>query len=262
MKSCFDGDKEATAAVRQIGTNAVPSLTQWLLYEPSKIRLNLIAATWKLPRKIQTALWDIGALVGDRHWNVRNDLALYGFSLLGPQAQPAIPDLVRALVNHEAPGANLNITRVLRTIGEDSLPPLVTVMTNRANPAELRVDAVRWIRSTHIFNSFAVSNLVDCLQNQQSEVAVAAAFALADSKFEPDVVLPFLTNAVHSVRLNERERREAVDYINEYGQVARPAVPALVELMADPSDRVRDSVTNALSNIAPELLNQATPASN
>jgi hypothetical protein len=32
--------------------------------------------------------------------------------------------------------------------------------------------------------------------------------------------------------------------------------------MADPSVEVRDSVTNALSNIAPEVLNETTAAGN
>src|SRR5882672_6599795 len=98
MKSCFEGDAEATAAVRQIGTNAIPSLTKWLLYEPSKMKLRMVDACEKLPCKIQLPLRDF---IGDRHWKVRTDLAVYGFSLLGPEAKPAIPELVQELVRHK-----------------------------------------------------------------------------------------------------------------------------------------------------------------
>ena len=131
MKSCFEGDKDATAAVRQIGTNALPSLTKWLLYEPSKMKLRILDACEKLPRKICNPLRDF--IAGDPYWKIRPDLAEYGFALLGPQAQPAAPELVRALNHHKKDYNYCRITSVLRYIGDDSLPPLVTVMTNRAN---------------------------------------------------------------------------------------------------------------------------------
>jgi HEAT repeat protein len=256
MKSCFEGDQSATAAVRQIGTNALPSLTRWLVYEPSKMELRVTDAC---ERRIPNPLRDI---LVDRHWKVRPDLAEYGLRLLGPEAKPAIPELVRALADHKKPGAELRITRALRYIGEDSLPPLVTLLTNRANPKQLRVEAVHWICSTKIFNDFAVTNLVRCLQDRERDVAIQAALVLAESRLEPDVVIPFLTNAVHAVGLNEHERHDAVEYFNEYGQTARPALPTLIELMSDPSVLVRDSVTNALSNIAPEVLKEMSAAGN
>jgi hypothetical protein len=131
MKSCFEGDNEATAAVRQIGTNALPSLTKWLLYEPSKTKVRMLAASEKLPRKICNPLRDF--IVGDRLWKVRPDLAEYGFALLGPQAQPAVPELVRALNLHKKDHYYFRITAVLRYIVDDSLPPLVTVTTNLPN---------------------------------------------------------------------------------------------------------------------------------
>jgi len=131
MKSCFEGDKDATAAVRQIGTNALPSLTKWLLYEPSTMKLRMLDASEKLPRKICNPLRDF--IAGDRLWKVRPDLADYGFALLGPEAHPAIPELVRALNLHMKDHYYFRITAVLRYIADDSLPPLVTVMTNRAN---------------------------------------------------------------------------------------------------------------------------------
>jgi hypothetical protein len=133
MKSCFEGDKDATAAVRQIGTNALPSLTKWLLYEPSNMKARMLAASEKLPRKIGNPLRDF--IIGDRHWKIRPDLADYGFALLGPQAQPAAPELVRALNLHKKHPSYFRITAVLRYIADDSLPPLVTVTTNRTSAA-------------------------------------------------------------------------------------------------------------------------------
>jgi hypothetical protein len=129
----LDGDRDATFAVRQIGTNAVPCLTKWLLYEPSKIKVRILAANEKLPRKICNPLRDF--IVSDRHWELRPDLAAYGFVLLGPQAQSAAPELVRALSRHKKGDDYYRITTVLRNIADDSLPPLVSVMTNQTSAA-------------------------------------------------------------------------------------------------------------------------------
>jgi hypothetical protein len=258
MKSCFERDAEATAAIRLIGTNAVPSLTRWLLYEPSKMKLKMLAANEKLPRKICDPLQDF--ITGDRHWKNRSDLPEYGFGLLGPEARPAIPDLVQALVRHQ--NRSYLLTTLLRGIGDESLPPLATLVTNRANPKELRVEGIQWILSTRIINELAVLNLEECLHDQERDVAIEAAFALAAERIEPDVIIPFLTNAVHTISSNDLDRRAVVEHLNEYGKAAQPAIPTLIELMADPSDLVRNSVTNALGNIAPEVLNQTSAASN
>lgn len=260
-KSCFEGDREATAAVRQIGTNALPSLTKWLVYKPSKVQrtmIRMVDSAEKLPRKIANSLCDI--IAGDRLWGVRADLAEYGFSLIGPEARPAIPDLVQALVRNQS--QTYILTSLLRGIGDESLPPLVTVLTNRANPKELRVESIRWILSTHIINEFAVSNLVKCLHDQERDVAVEAAFALAHERLEPDVIIPFLTNAVHTTSSKDLDRCAVAEHLNEYGRAARPALPTLIELMTDPSDHVRKSATNAIAHIAPELLDQTSAASN
>ena len=120
-KSCFEGDAEATAAVRQIGTNATPFLTKWLLYEPPKMNQWLLDASEKLPRKVGNPLRD--TIIGDRYWKLRPDLAEYGLCLLGPEAKSAIPELVRGLSHHKKDFTYYNITRVLRYIGDDRLPP-------------------------------------------------------------------------------------------------------------------------------------------
>ena len=134
-------------------------------------------------------------------------------------------------------------------------------MTNRSNPAELRVQAAYWVGSIHILNSFAASNLVHCVQADEREVALAAAITLAARHFEPDLVIPALTNLIHDA--TPAIRSLAVEYIIDgyngyYGNKAEMALPTFLELLSDPSIGVRISATNAVYRINPNLLPPGT----
>jgi hypothetical protein len=242
-------ENEALTAINQIGTNAVPWLTKWIVYEPSKTKLRLIDFTEKFPEKLQRPLQVM--ITGDRMWAVRDELAIIGFTELGPQARPAVPELVRALVRGKGV-FGYPLTPALVAIGDDSIPPIVNVMTNLANPKELRIRAVCWLGALRTENSFATSNLVECIQKQEPEVGLASAGVLARSQLEAEVVLPFLTNLAGDA--NSGIRKNVASCIGAYGPKARSAVPILLELQKDSSRDVRVSATNAVFVIDRTLL--------
>jgi len=242
-------EDEASTAISQIGTNAIPWLTKWIVYEPSKTKLRLMAFTEKLPRKFQGPLQVM--ITDDRMWAVRDDLAIRGFRALGPQARSAAPELVQALVRGKGM-YGYPLTAALVAIGDDSIPPIVNVMTNLANPKELRIHAVYWLGSLRTANGFATSNLVACIQKQEPEVGLASAGVLASSRLEIEVVLPFVTNlAGHA---NSLIRKNVASCIGAYGPKARSAVPTLLELQKDSLLDVRASATNAVFLVDPTLL--------
>jgi hypothetical protein len=81
---------EAQAAVRNIGTNALPILLEWIYYAPPDWKISLAERARKYP-----SLDSKGRL---HRWLVEKDLsrfilAEYGFQLLGAAAAPAIPRL-------------------------------------------------------------------------------------------------------------------------------------------------------------------------
>jgi hypothetical protein len=144
----------------------------------------------------------------------------------------------------------------LVAIGDDSIPPIVNVMTNLAYSKDIRINAVYWLRSLGTLNSFATSNLVACIQKQEPEVGLAAAGVLAGSRLEVEVVLPFLTNLASDA--NSGIRKNVASCIGAYGPKARSAVPILLQLQKDSSRDVRVSATNAVYAIDRTLLPPGT----
>jgi hypothetical protein len=247
-------EKEALTAINQIGTNAVPWLTKWIVYEPSMTKQRLLDFTQKLPEKLQRPLQVM--ITGDRWWAERQELALIGFRELGPQARSAAPELVQALVRGKGGVFGYPLTPALVAIGDDSILPIVNVMTNLAYPKSVRIHAVYWLRSLGTLNSFATSNLVACIQKQEPEVGLASAEVLASWQDKVEVVLPFLTNLAGDA--NSLVRRNVADCIRAYGYKARSAVPILLQLQKDSSRDVRVSATNAVYAIDRTLLPPGT----
>jgi HEAT repeat protein len=65
---------------------------------------------------------------------------------------------------------------------------------------------------------------------------------------------PALTNALQEKELDWMMRVDVATHLGQWGQEARPAVPALVKMLSEPRYAVREAVTNALKEIAPEVL--------
>jgi hypothetical protein len=255
LKKNFDdpSEDESSTAIRQIGTYALPWLTKWIVYEPSKTKRRSLDFAEELPVKLRRPLQVM--ITGDRMWAVRHELAIVGFRELGPQASSAVPELVQALVRGKGM-FGYPLTPALVAIGDDSIPPIVNVMTNLAYPKDLRIHAVYWLGSLRTGNSLATSNLVACIQKQEPEVGLASAGVLASSRLEVEVVLPFLTNlAGHA---NSLIRKNVASCIGAYGPKARSAVPILLQLQKDSLLDVRVSATNAVFRIDPTLLPPGT----
>jgi hypothetical protein len=102
---CSSGNKvEAAGAmeiVRQNATNALPFLVRWLQHETPGWRKLIEGGISKLPSTFQNsrcAEW----LLDDRA-EVRANAALKGFEVLGPRAQPVLPQLQRLADNSKMP---------------------------------------------------------------------------------------------------------------------------------------------------------------
>jgi HEAT repeat protein len=244
---------EAESAIAEIGTNAVRHLTKRILYEPSRLSRHMLDATERLPDNFQQPI--LRFFRTDRALYEREQLGIEGFRILGPAARGAIPVLIRCLATHSRRD-DRPVLMALSCIGEESLPPIVSVMTNLNNPTNLRAEAASWIMRMGMVNSFAASNLVCCIQDKQTEVALNAAYALAHRAMRPDIVLPLLI--AHARDTNCANRYGAVEAIGEYGKDARSAIPLLVELLKDPQELVRYEATNSLYKIDRTVLPEGT----
>jgi len=115
--------EEAEAAVREIGTNAVPILTAWLSHRdsaPEKWLSGWLART--------------GVFTRDRFSeNYYRSKALCGFRVLGPTARPAISDLRKLIVDTDR-GLSLYASYALALVAPAEAQKLVeewSGVTNR-----------------------------------------------------------------------------------------------------------------------------------
>ena len=112
----------AVAAIRHIGTNALPFLIRWIQYEPGwKDTLGRKILGWPVlgsRRDVQKLIWNMT--------QYRAITAVNGFRILGSEANPALPELQRLADNPKAPETAIRATQCLilmtqRFPGIDSL---------------------------------------------------------------------------------------------------------------------------------------------
>jgi hypothetical protein len=111
---------EAPYAVRQIGTSALPFLLKWLQYREPPWKAKAYYCFRKLPQMLQSHSLE------RRLWvDSRPDLsAVNGFLILGAQAAPAIPELVRLMHDSQRPDVSMRAIECLFCTREAGLPEM------------------------------------------------------------------------------------------------------------------------------------------
>jgi HEAT repeat protein len=222
----------AEAAVRKVGTNAIP----WLLVE-----LSAKEATRgdELPTNFCS-----GAAIG-RRW-----LAATAFEVLGSSAKDATPNLIPLLDDKQT---SYTAATALGGIGVGSIPVLTQALTNTHSCA--RESAARVLGLFGAKAESAVPALIRCAADKDDSVRGFATFSLGQIGREPDVVLPVLIanlrDSDHSARWN------AACALGKFGDKAKPAVPALLKVLHEDDPDVRVIATDALHQIDPEAAAKA-----
>lgn len=224
---------ESREAVRNIGTNAIPFLLQWIQYSPAdsdKVAID----------------------VNDRHM-VRAYGSAHAFEALGSQGNAAVPILAR-LANSRAPQNNRYLyVQALAGIGPAGLPALLTVVTNPSNNA--RVFAISAIENLGTNAAHAMPTLLNVLRDRDQEVVSFAASALGNLRLQPHLAVPALQELLQGE--STTPCRFAINALGQFGPEARKAVTDLTRFLNDPDQHMRDSAIYALRKIAPEVITNA-----
>jgi len=236
-------DKEREEAIRHIGTNGLPSLMRWIRYNPP-LWGRVASASF---RKLHLS----DDFVGERE--SRGFDAAWAFSVLGPEALPAAPELAGLL---GSPDVNVRYRAgvALGGVGQGALSFLLSVATNRQDALDLTVLFAAWsILGTNA--APAIPTLIGRLRNPDQAVAGTSAALLGISATQPETVVPALSEAAGGT--NAHVRVCAVEAFSAFGQSARGAVPVLVRALGDGDTAVREAATNSLRKVAPEMLLEA-----
>ena len=237
---------EAAAAIRQIGASAVPCLLAWIRDPLPGWKTTVRAARLRAPGGQGSFLTDAR----------RPFYAASAFSALGPAGNGAIPELTRLANDAEHYFKSIAATQALGRSGKAGAPPLLGLL--QSDNVVIRAHAAKAIGHLGSNALPAIPLLLQYVTNvADMDVAEAAAATLGTLGFEPDRVVPALSNALHSPP--PLIRRTAVRALGRFATNSAAARPALAIALVDPEASVRALATNALLKIAPEYLTNAPP---
>jgi len=213
-------ERKAEAAVRNIGSNAVPQLTKWVASD------------------------DL-----DEQFRAKS-----GFQILGPVAALAAPALGKMLASTNEVIAFM-AGQCLGHIGAPALPELLAGLTNR----HFRVGTAAALAIVELGTNAtpAIPIFLRHLEHPNHFYRERAADALGNLHIEPETVVPALTRILKDD--SEAARYLAIRGLGNFESQARTAVPAITVLLTDSEGGIREAATNALRKIATEARTNAAP---
>jgi len=223
-------DAPAQAAVRTLGTNALPRLRDLLRQEDSPLRQTLQRWSDLMP-------WDGKNLLKAAEKRLR---AHHGLQALGPLAKPAIPDLCQQLGGYDE---NL-ATQTLIAIGPEGVTALIRETAFRHETAGGLVMQTIPLEKPEMTEMFA-----RLLKNDELAVQLRVTRSLAFRPDRPAVLMPGLADNLHSRHPMLREASAFA--LARYGTNALAAWPALLAALQSPdcTEAERRSLAHALWRI-------------
>jgi hypothetical protein len=227
-------------AVRHIGTNGIPWFIKWLRYGRPTFGQRLVRGLKRVHYSSS-----LNRLEEKLHRRTGLVLAcgMRGFDILGPQAKPAVPALLRLLeeaghVKEPANGAD-TVLYAARAMGTEGLPVLIAGVTNyNLYPCD-RSQAAAYLSLLGTNALPAVPALVMALHDRGDTRCTPRQTAMvALREIGPPDGLAALTEVLTNRTLSAEIRGEAANHIFMLG--TNYALPALRLVLDDPEKDVRE----------------------
>lgn len=246
--------QEAIQIIREMGTNALPSLLDWMSYQPPLSPYAFNPVFKHLPSgAISSPLLRWGFENEERQQLA--DKAALVLGLLGPAAAPAIPELVH-LAESRARSASTPTRAMcaLATLGPPAIPFFQQQLSNPETASP-----VTWY-ALERFGTNAkplIPLLIKGLQHTNRVIVWYSANTLGTLKLQPELVVPALINSLHDQRAATRCR--AASTLEKFDALAESALPALTNCLKDPDSDVRAIAAEAIQIITRATLTSNTP---
>jgi hypothetical protein len=250
-----EAQAEAQAAIRHIGTNAIPILLDWIRYEPNPICAKLESYATLLPdtlRDSSALRW----LLDDRRLS-RSALASTGFQALGEIAASAVPELADIAANTNGSLASEQAIQALPFLGPRAIPPLLRMAKEKRHPRrDDIIQALKNVLEDNYEQKEALQYLIGCAHDTDVDIAKVTCHALVlmDSTPHAGEAVALLTNSLASDEPSIRQlAADSLSGITLHPGLA-PTTFALQRALLDPDADVRYAATNSLIRIAPHVL--------
>lgn len=227
----------AAVAIRQIGTNAIPTLLATIRIPEAKLEERVSLMVERLFPGVLTEIPDPGEHLYR---------ALAGFEVLGPIANPAIPELDRMLSLSNSPE---KFAWALGSLGEEGIGRLVVALTN--DQKHIKLAAINALGSW-ASNATTVAALVRQLDDPDFSIRLATAVSIERNESTMDhLMVPALTKGLEDS--SEEVRMQCARSLGRIGPKAAIAVPLLTKLQEESSlnfrGQLRAEVDRALFQI-------------
>jgi HEAT repeats len=257
--------------VHLLGPSCTPLLLQWLQREDRSTlkgtlhNLGPNVEGWLIARRIMKARSMTSYY--DAKYSYRA-LGFLAFEELGPEGKAAIPTLIDRLGHRDPKTGQMSIVAgsawlILPHMAPDSIGPLVRALTNR--DLQVRALAVGALGKIGTNANIAIPRVQPFLEDENIGIRMNACASLGQLGVDPAEFMPVLISCLPETNFIGTNF-DILDYDLEvmvkYKTRARPAVPVLLQILANTSDdnrnptntMVRGVVTDALREIAPETV--------
>jgi hypothetical protein len=233
---------QAEAALRALGTNALPTLLKKLLADDSALALRVAALCRRL------GIDPKGRVLHRERVLREHEQAYLGFAALGPIARPAMPELLKWL---DQPELAWRAYESLAQFDTNPVPWLLKVATNANLSSLVRADAMFALGNRQHVNDHILATLLAGAQDANSSVRVEAARGLWRFPDQADRIVPVLASLLNDPSIS----MFAAVSLGEFGTKASFVVPALLKDVESKGPHSAGGV--ALQRIAPELAARA-----
>jgi len=244
-------DTNARAAIRKIGTNALPFLEQTLRREDWPARRHVVS--W-----LNRHTWLQSKLHLGPSAEINRCRALDALTCLETAAQPALPDILPLLTNQNF-AVKIRAFFALASIhpAADLAKPVVPILMRALQDQEwtMRLAALNGLIALRPPPPEAVPAFLQLLDDANENVRQGAMRSLVAQTNA--MVIPVLAKQLHDK--DSYVVTQAAAQIGTFGAAAAATAPRLRELLDSPILTVRQAATNALAAITGQLLSQSAP---
>jgi hypothetical protein len=171
-------DAEAEEAIRAIGTNALPFVVKWLHFEQAHSSVRLFYSL-RLNRLSQPLRDGMHAMAFKELARRRAQRAYYVLQILGPQASPVAPDLLRLCNNSAEPDTAYRCFAALGALGTNALPQLMQVIRDANHPYRgVAVRQVEEVLQKASPSSIQFPVLLQCLRDRDTSLVTLTCMLL------------------------------------------------------------------------------------
>ena len=174
--------------------------------------------------------------------------AAYALSQFGRQAEPAIPDLIRALEDGDKEVRQF-VQESLRSIGKAAIPPLIRALEHERKG--IREGAAHTLFLFGDEAKEAVPALIEALSDPEPSVRGRAALALGSIGPAAKTAVRKLIALLEDPRTDHDVRWDATRALGEIGPEAEAALPVLLKALKGEDADAQVGASNALGAIGP-----------